>query len=1204
MFRRLSMLPGSGRERPTARRAPAPPRPSPADRAAPTLRDDAAHAEQYTKHEHKEWFTEWWYFNVRDPKSGISLLGVYSASPFGLGGGAFGTMVFREGHDPFESLDPYPQSQVSTSSARADVTVGPNHIEAIDENTYRIVAQSRDGRVVWDLKLERVEGAEPSWLLANAQGPLDWEEGWWMSWMPLARARGTLTVDGETHELDGVPAYHDHNWGVWLSPARNWQWLQCSLLEERVALDLGYSDGFDPPRVGLLQVEGRTYHFDPSGIDLPTYAGFAYWPDTPWKYPERATTTIIDRDEKVKVEVEWSAPERATLPMPTAIVLFEQRVDVTLRVSERANDGSWGAARTFTMEGIAEWSDSYVAEWQTGEGLVGGYAAEATVFGGGVAGLTAAHELVQRGFAVTLVEPEQALDAHGVRGMAVGGMARSHYARVPHLGPAPSNRPAGRRTPDAREDRWGNRRVVFAVDSSELTRAAERAISDAAREFCGTYAEQGYRLRVVASASPVEKEPHALGRRRAEAVRDRLVAHGVALDCIAFVEDRSDARPEALVALEDYVLPGEHGFRFFPAYYRHVTDTMSRIPVYDADGRMTERRVLDNLKPTTEHLTLHSGRKPTMMPSGSSSPLQMLRYAVGSLVDNDYDVRDYVQMGIRISRYLATCPERREPLEDISWWNYLCGFSPKTRCYLYRYSNSFARDATASGRVLAAFDWRYGDARTNGSTWVQLFEPLPDATPSRFDGYLNGPTTEAWLVHWRRFLGERGVRFVAGTLDRLEVERVDGKDVVVPWVQRVGKKSPEPWQARTRDPQYVVVATDPSGAERVSAPLPKVGVPAGLVDYTTRFEGEPRDPYRDPGLEPNDRLQTLSGVQYFFDQDFAIGDGAYSLDAKWSLTTVSMQRIWSRVRFKQKDGFAGFLTVDIGDFKIPAGPTQETAWDSTYERIGEQIWTQLSSDLRTDPLGGSPLRLPRPSWFHVDDNLEFGDRDDKKGVVVRNATPYLVPITGDWSRRPGPSPFDPNVPDARVAASPPAPGVWTAPHGGYPVHWGSLVYAGIYLKTFTRMTTMESANESARHAVNAILDHYNAHHGSTIPTPPPPPDRHADPTKLEADEVPPLYIGDYCGIWNMERYETASFDSMKSIDQVLFNLGLPHLFDLLGVEIIPSVLSHLFPYAGDFSPWGEAPPEPVPPPAPWCPPFIGAKIGSAVGKIAAVLKKR
>ena len=50
--------------------------------------------------------------------------------------------------------------------------------------------------------------------------------------------------------------------------------------------------------------------------------------------------------------------------------------------------------------------------------------------------------------------------------------------------------------------------------------------------------------------------------------------------------------------------------------------------------------------------------------------------------------------------------------------------------------------------------------------------------------------------------------------------------------------------------------------------------------------------------------------------------------------------------------------------------------------------------------------------------------------------------------------------------------VWQARHGGYQVHHNSLVFAGTWTKTFTRMTTMEAACESARHAVNAILDHY------------------------------------------------------------------------------------------------------------------------------------
>src|SRR6516164_6829949 len=40
-------------------------------------------------------------------------------------------------------------------------------------------------------------------------------------------------------------------------------------------------------------------------------------------------------------------------------------------------------------------------------------------------------------------------------------------------------------------------------------------------------------------------------------------------------------------------LPGEHGFRFFPGFYKHVIDTMSRIPSFDG------RAVADHLVPTT-----------------------------------------------------------------------------------------------------------------------------------------------------------------------------------------------------------------------------------------------------------------------------------------------------------------------------------------------------------------------------------------------------------------------------------------------------------------------------------------------------------------------------------------------------------------------------------------------------------------------------
>ena len=49
-------------------------------------------------------------------------------------------------------------------------------------------------------------------------------------------------------------------------------------------------------------------------------------------------------------------------------------------------------------------------------------------------------------------------------------------------------------------------------------------------------------------------------------------------------------------------LPGEHGFRFFPGFYKHVTDTMRRIP-YGANGN-----AFDNLTVATRILLARSNQ--------------------------------------------------------------------------------------------------------------------------------------------------------------------------------------------------------------------------------------------------------------------------------------------------------------------------------------------------------------------------------------------------------------------------------------------------------------------------------------------------------------------------------------------------------------------------------------------------------------------
>ncbi|MFO0653253.1 MAG: hypothetical protein U0326_43940 [Polyangiales bacterium] len=193
------------------------------------------------------------------------------------------------------------------------------------------------------------------------------------------------------------------------------------------------------------------------------------------------------------------------------------------------------------------------------------------------------------------------------------------------------------------------------------------------------------------------------------------------------------------------------------------------------------------------------------------------------------------------------------------------------------------------------------------------------------------------------------------------------------------------------------------------------------------------------------------------------------------------------------------------------------------------MWRQIKDALRTtrgaDSLVTS-LPLPEPVYRHLDESLEFS------GPNLRaNRTPFLINNKGDWGRRPRCSPWLPgrdrlpDVPDLSGTD------VWQASHGGYRVHHNRVVFCGHYMRTFTRMSTMESANESARHAVNAILDHLAWSRGG--------------------DGASKATIsGDHCEVWDIEQNELDELAFFKRVDQMLFKAGKPHMADILQFDRI------------------------------------------------------
>jgi uncharacterized protein with NAD-binding domain and iron-sulfur cluster len=118
-------------------------------------------------------------------------------------------------------------------------------------------------------------------------------------------------------------------------------------------------------------------------------------------------------------------------------------------------------------------------------------------------------------------------------------------------------------------------------------------------------------------------------------------------------------------------LPAEHGFRFFPGFYRHLPDTMRRIPVPGQNGG-----VADNLVAAERVLVAQAGGRNELI-SAAHAPSSFDDLALVTSFLLEWTTRlgipphRHVLFMERLLTLLTSCDERRYgQWEHQSWWEY------------------------------------------------------------------------------------------------------------------------------------------------------------------------------------------------------------------------------------------------------------------------------------------------------------------------------------------------------------------------------------------------------------------------------------------------------------------------------------------------------------------------------------------------------
>jgi uncharacterized protein with NAD-binding domain and iron-sulfur cluster len=407
-------------------------------------------------------------------------------------------------------------------------------------------------------------------------------------------------------------------------------------------------------------------------------------------------------------------------------------------------------------------------------------------------------------------------------------------------------------------------------------------------------------------------------------------------------------------------LPAEHGFRFFPGFYRHLPDTMARIP-----GPRAGRHAVDELV-AAEKLMIarEDGANELLTPAHAPASIEDLATLTSFLFSLTTQLgiapEDQVFFIERLLVLLTSCDERRLGEWELqTWWEFVDG-EHRSKGFQKFLANGLTR-------MLVAAQAHEMSARTGGYILLQLLFDL-SRVGGHADRLLDAPTSQAWIDPWVAHLRGVGV-------DLHEQAAAVGIHVSHGRIASVTVEQAGARQTITAD--HYVAAMPVEQLVKVVSPALKVAEPrlAKLHLLRTRW---------------------MNGVMLYLHHDVPVVNGhTIYTDSDWALTSVSQHQFWPHVDFAQLgDGtVGGVLSVDVSDWERPSRRLGKPASMCTADEIKAEVWAQLKDHLND----GAHVVLDDANLAgaFLDEDITFPNPS-----AAANAEPLLVNTAGSWANRP------------------------------------------------------------------------------------------------------------------------------------------------------------------------------------------------------------